>query len=138
MGDRLLPHQCRADRPVVVQVHFQRGACALGVGVVVVLAGVSVALQQHAGGAVVGVTDGNAGRRVGTRAGLVVDVARVVFAPTHETNGGTRGERNIDHALDGGADATVGNLVGAERVVCRESAGVGQIGRAAGRERVCK
>src|SRR6185312_10625947 len=128
VGDRLLPHQRRADRPVVVQVHFQRGACALGVGVVVVLAGASVALQQHAGGAVVGVADGNAGRRVGTRAGLVVDVARIVFAPTHEANGGTLAERNVDHALDGGADATVCNLVGAERVVCRESAGVGRVG----------
>src|SRR6185437_15808337 len=115
------------------KVDFQCGAGAVGIDVVVVVSGVPEALVARAGRRATGyatwrIADGDAGYRAGARAGHVVDVAGVVFVPADQTDRRAFAERDVEHAVEGLADAAVGDLVGADLVIRRKRARIGLVG----------
>ena len=93
VGLLVLAHDLRGDGPVVVEVDAQRGARAVGVGLVVIVLGQRL------------VVGGDAGRRIGAGAADVVDIAGVVFFPAHQAHRSALADRDIDHAIDHVADA---------------------------------
>ena len=128
VGDRLLPHDGGADRPVIVDVELQRRASAADVDIVVVVLGGSGAHQGRRLRAAMRIADRDAGGRERARTDFVVDVAGIMFVPTDQANGRAGRHRYVDHALGGIANAAVIDRIDASAVAGGKTAGVGFVG----------